>query len=108
MLNVNKFENRIVKFKRISDGVETVKEAEIRQIEYDQMSDVPRSVTARFVKPLNAVMTLSYDTGTKTFRGPLGPDILESDFDIMEFISSSKMGVSDRAIKSPKRWRPRF
>ena len=108
MLNVNKFENRIVNFKRISAGAEEIREAEVRQIDYDQMADIPRSVTARFVKPLNDVMTLSYDTGTKTFRGPLGPDILESDFDIMEFISSSKMGVSDRAIKSPKRWRPRF
>ena len=108
MINVNKFENRIVKFKRISDGVETVKEAEIRQIEYDQMSDVPRSVTARFVKPLNAVMTLSYDTTLEKFRGPLGPDMLESDFDIKEFISSSKMGITDRTIRSPKRNRPKF
>ena len=62
MLNVNKFENRIVNFKRISAGAEEVREAEVRQIDYDQMADVPRSVTARFVKPLNAVMTLSYDT----------------------------------------------
>ena len=108
MINVNKFENRIVKFKRISEGVETVKEAEIRQIEYDQMSDIPRSVTARFVKPLNAVMTLGYDTTLEKFRGPLGPDMLESDFDIKDFISSSKMGITDRTIKSPKRNRPKF
>ena len=58
MLNVNKFEHRIVKFKRISEGVETVKEAELRRIDYDQQAGVPRSVTARFVEPLNAVMTL--------------------------------------------------
>ena len=108
MINVNKFENRIVKFKRISAGVETIKEAEVRQIDYDQMADVPRSVTARFVSPLNAVITLDYDTTFEKFRGPLGPDILESDFDIKEFISSSKMGITDRTIRSPKRNRPKF
>jgi len=108
MIDVNRFENRIVNFKRISAGVETIKEAEVRQIDYDQMADVPRSVTARFVSPLNAVITLDYDTTFEKFRGPLGPDILESDFDIKEFISSSKMGVRDRTIRSPKRNRPKF
>jgi len=108
MINVNRFENRIVKFKRISAGVETIKEAEVRQIDYDQMADVPRSVTARFVSPLNAIITLDYDTTFEKFRGPLGPDMLESDFDIKEFISSSKMGITDRTIRSPKRNRPKF
>ena len=108
MIDVNRFENRIVNFKRISAGVETIREAEVRQIDYDQMADIPRSVTARFVKPLNAVMTLGYDTTLEKFRGPLGPDMLESDFDIKEFISSSKMGITDRTIRSPKRNRARF
>ena len=108
MIDVNRFENRIVNFKRISAGAEEVREAEVRQIDYDQMADVPRSVTARFVSPLNAVITLDYDTTFEKFRGPLGPDILESDFDIKEFISSSKMGITDRTIRSPKRNRPKF
>ena len=108
MLNVNQFETRIVKFKRISEGVETTKEAELRRIDYDQLAGVPRSVTARFVEPLNAVMTLDYDKDTKTFRGPLGPDILESDFDIKDFIKSSQLGSADTFIKSPKRNRPKF
>ena len=38
MIDVNKFENRIVKFKRISEGVETTKEAELRRIDYDKSS----------------------------------------------------------------------
>jgi len=108
MLNVNQFENRIVKFKRISEGVETTKEAELRRIDYDQLAGVPRSVTARFVEPLNAVMTLEYDQTLKKFRGPLGPDILESDFDIKDFIKSSQLGSADTFIKSPKRNRPKF
>ncbi len=108
MIDVNKFENRIVKFKRISEGVETIKEAELRRIEYDQASAIPRSVTARFVEPLNAVMTLNYDTTDGKFRGPLGPDILESDFDIKEFIKSSQLGSADTFIKSPKKNRPKF
>ena len=108
MIDVNRFENRIVNFKRISAGVETIREAEVRQIDYDQLADIPRSVTARFVKPLNAVMILDYDKTLEKFRGPLGPDMLESDFDIKEFIKSSKMGVSDRTIRSPKRNRPKF
>ena len=108
MLNVNQFENRIVKFKRISEGVETVKEAELRRIDYDQLAGVPRSVTARFVEPLNAVMTLEYDQTLEKFRGPLGPDILESDFDIKDFIKSSQLGSADTVIKSPKRNRPKF
>ena len=104
MIDVNKFENRIVNFKRISEGREdTVKEAEVRRIVYDQIADIPRSVTARFVEPLNAVMTLGYDKGTETFRGPLGPDILESDFDIMDFIKNAKGDIYDRYVKSPKR-----
>ena len=108
MININKFENRIVKFKRISEGVETTKEAELRRIDYDKTSALPRSVTARFVEPLNAVMTLGYDKSDKKFRCFLGPDILESDFDINEFIESSKMGTGDRVIRSPKRNRPKF
>ena len=108
MLNVNQFENRIVKFKRISEGVETTKEAELRRIDYDQLAGVPRSVTARFVEPLNAVMTLEYDQTLKKFRGPLGPDILESDFDIKDFVKSSQLGSADTFIKSPKRNRPKF
>ena len=108
MLNVNKFENRIVKFKRISEGVETVKEAEVRRIDYDQLAGVPRSVTARFVEPLNAVMTLVYDQTLEKFRGPLGPDILESDFDIKDFVRSSQLGSADTFIRSPKRNRPKF
>ena len=108
MIDVNKFENRIVKFKRISEGVETIKEAELRRIEYDQASAIPRSVTARFVEPLNAVMTLNYDTSDGKFRGPLGPDILESDFDINDFVKSSALGSVDTVIKSPKRNRPKF
>ena len=109
MINVNQFENRIVKFKRITEGREdTVKEAEIRRIVYDQLAGIPRSVTARFVEPLNAVMTLHYDQKHKTFRGPLGPDILESDFDISDFIKASQLGSADSVIKSPKRNRPKF
>ena len=108
MIDVNKFENRIVKFKRISEGVETIKEAELRRIDYDKTSALPRSVTARFVEPLNAVMTLNYDKSVKKFRGPLGPDILESDFDIKDFVRSSQLGSADTFIRSPKRNRPKF
>ena len=108
MIDVNKFENRIVNFKRISEGVESIKEAEIRRIEYDQSSSIPRSVTARFVEPLNAVMTLNYDTTDGKFRGPLGPDILESDFDISDFVKSSEFGSAETRVKRPKRNRPIF
>ena len=108
MINVNKFENRIVKFKRISDGVETVKEAVVRRIDYDQQAGMTRSVTARFVEPLNAIMTLHYDQSLGKFRGPLGPDILESDFEISDFIKASQLGSADSVIKSPKRNRPKF
>jgi hypothetical protein len=109
MININKFENRIVKFKRISEGVETTKEAELRRIDYDKTSALPRSVTARFVEPLNAVITLDYDIPAKKFRGPLGPDILESDFDITDFIKSSQLGSgNETVIRSPKRNRPKY
>ena len=109
MIDINKFENRIVKFKRITEGREdTVKEAEIRRIVYDQLAGMPRSITARFVEPLNAIMTLKYDQTHEKFRGPLGPDILESDFDIKDFIKSSQLGSADTFIKSPKRNRPKF
>ena len=107
-MDLYKFENRIVNFKRISEGVETVKEAEIRRIYYDHTSAIPRSVTARFVEPLNAVMTLNWDDSLKNFRGPLGPDILESDFDIEDFVKSSQLGSVDTVIKSPKRNRQKF
>ena len=108
MIDVSKFENRIVNFKRISDGVVTVKEAEVRRIDCEHNSNIPRSVTARFVEPLNAVMTLGYDQSTGKFRGPLGPDILESDFDISEYIKSSALGSADTVVRSPKRNGPRF
>ena len=109
MINVDKFENRIVKFKRIdSDGNETAKHAELRQIDYNQSEDIPRSITARLTDPLNFVITLGYDKDMKKFRGPLGTDIWESDFNIGEYIQSSRMGSADRYMKSPKRTRAKI
>jgi hypothetical protein len=109
MINVNKFENRIVKFKRIdSVGNESDKEAEVRRLDYDQAEDIPRSVTARLADPLNFIITLGYDKSKQKFSGPLGTDIWESNFDIDNFIKSSKMGVADRYMKSPKRNRTSF
>ena len=109
MINVNKFENRIVKFKRISEGSESVSHAEIRRIDYDTTSAMPRSLTARFVgPPLNAVMTLNYDESKKVFRGGLGPDIIESDFNIDDYIKDSQLGSARTVIKSPKRNRAKF
>ena len=109
MINVKNLENRIVKFKRIdSEGNESDQEAEIRRMDYDQNEDIPRSVTARLVDPLNFVITLGYDKSKKKFSGPLGTDIWESNFDIDNFITSSKMGSADRYMKSPKRNRTSF
>jgi len=109
MINVNKFENRIVKFKRIdAAGNESDKEAEVRRLDYDQAEDIPRSVTARLVDPLNFIITLGYDKSKQKFSGPLGTDIWESDFDIDNFIKNSKMGSADRYMKSPKRNRTSF
>ena len=109
MINVNKFENRIVKFKRIdSAGNESDKEAEVRRLDYDQNEDIPRSVTARLVDPLNFVITLGYDKSNKKFSGPLGTDIWESNFDIDDFIESSKLGTADRYLRRPIRNRARF
>ena len=108
MLNVNNFENRIVKFKRTSDDVETVRHAELRQVDYDQSSDVPRSVTVRLTDPVGHVITFAYDKSKKTFSGLLGTDIWESDFNIEDFMTSSKMGITDTYMKSPKRNRPKF
>ena len=108
MLDVNNFENRIVKFKRTSDDVETGKHAEIRQMDYDQSSDVPRSVTVRLTDPAGYVITFAYDASKKKFSGPLGNDTWESDFNIDDFIQSSKMGTADRYMKSPKRTRAKI
>jgi len=104
MINVKNFENRIVKFKRIdSEGNESDQEAEIRRMDYNQAEDIPRSVTARLVSPLNFIVTFSYDKSKNKFSGPLGSDIWESKFDVDDFITSSKMGTADRYIKGPKR-----
>tara|TARA_B100000029_G_scaffold204574_1_gene202566 strand:+ start:235 stop:552 length:318 start_codon:yes stop_codon:yes gene_type:complete len=103
MIDVNKFEDRIVKFNRISEDGTTTTSAEVRQIECELNSSMPRTVTARFVEPLNVVITLTYDRGTKTFRGPIAGDILESDFDIDDFIKNSKGVSEDIIVKSPKR-----
>ena len=109
MINVKKFENRIVKFKRIdSEGNESDQEAEIRRMDYDQNEDIPRSITARLVNPLNFIVTFGYDKSNKKFSGPLGTDIWESNFDVDDFIESSKMGSADRYMRSPKKNRARF
>ena len=109
MIDVKKLENRIVKFKRIdSEGNESDQEVEIRRMDYDQNEDIPRSVTARLIAPLNFIITLAYDKSKNKFSGPLGTDIWESNFDIDDFIKNSKMGVADRYLKSPKRNRARF
>lgn len=104
MLNVNKFENRIVKFKRIdSEGKVSEKHAELRQMDYSQSEDIPLAVTARLTDPLNFVITLKYDKFKKKFSGPLGTDTWESNFNIDDFIKSSRMGSADTYIKSPRR-----
>ena len=109
MINVIKFENRIVKFKSIdSAGNESDQEAEIRRMDYDQNEDIPRSVTASLISPLNFIITFAYDKSKNKFTGPLGTDIWESNFDIDNFIESSKMGTADRYLRSPKRNRARF
>jgi len=110
MIDVNKFENRIVKFKRISEDVEKPTQAEIRRIDYDTSSAMPRSVTARFVgPPLNAIMTLNYDKDKKVFRGGLGPDIIESDFNIEEYIKDSQLGSgNETVVRSRRRGRAKF
>ena len=109
MPNVTKLEDRIVKFKRIdSEGKESSKEAEIRQMDYNQSEDIPRSVTARLVDPLNFVITFGYDKEKAKFTGPLGTDTWESEFDIDAFIKKSSLGVVDSYIRSPKRGRARF
>ena len=109
MIDVSKFENRIVKFKRISEDVEKPAQAEIRRIDYDHSSALPRSVTARFVgPPLNAVMTLNYDKDKGVFRGGLGPDIIESDFDIDSYINSHMGSGDDTVVRSRRRGRAKF
>ena len=110
MIDINKFENRIVKFKRISEDVEKPTHAAIRRIDYDATSAIPRSLTARFVgPPLNAVMTLKYDEDKKTFRGGLGPDIIESDFNIEEYIKDSQLGSgNETVVRSRRRGRAKF
>ena len=109
MINVKNLENRIVKFKRIdSEGNESDQEAEIRRMDYDQNEDIPRSVTARLVSPLNFIVTFAYDKSNKRFSGPLGTDIWESNFDIDDFIKNSKMGSADRYMKSPKSTRAKI
>ena len=109
MIDVSKFENRIVKFKRISEDVEKPAQAEIRRIDYDHSSALPRYVTARFVgPPLNAVMTLNYDKDKGVFRGGLGPDIIESDFDIDSYIKSHMGSGDDTVVRSRRRGRAKF
>ena len=109
MPNVTQLEDRLVKFKRIdSDGNTSTKHAEIRQVDYNQLEDVPRSVTARLADPLNFVLTLGYDKSKEKFIGPLGTDTWESDFNIDDFIKKSSMGIADSYIRSPKKGRARF
>ena len=109
MINVNSFESRIVNFIRIdSEGNISDKEAELRRMDYNQAEDIPRSVTARLVTPLNFIITFGYDKSKKKFSGALGTDIWESNFDIDDFIKDSKMGIADRYMRSPKRNRARF
>ena len=103
---VTNLEDRIVKFKRIdSEGNESAKFAEIRQMDYNQSENIPRSVTARLVDPLNFILTIGYDKTKQKFSGPLGTDTWESDFDIDNFIEYSSMGIADRYIRSPRRGR---
>ena len=53
--------------------------------------------------------TGDYDKDTKTFRGPLGPAILDSDFDITDFSNSSQLGSGNEVVvRGPKRNRPKF
>ena len=103
MLNVNNFEDRVVKFKRIdAEGKSSTRGAEIRQMDFSS-ADMPSSVTARLTDPLNFVITLKYDHSVKKFRGPLGTDTWESDFNVDDFVSSAKMGTADSYIKRRRR-----
>jgi len=83
MINVNKFENRIVKFKRIdSEGNESDQEAEIRRMDYDQNEDIPRSVTARLVTPLNFIIQKATELGVQKFIPILSERTMVKDINI--------------------------
>jgi hypothetical protein len=106
MINLNKFENRIVKFKRISTtGDEVPKEAELRGIDYEH--GIPHSITIRLADPLNVVAILSYDDVEKKFIGTVGTFTWISDFDWRSFLGSNSMNSIDTYIRKPSRFRPK-
>ena len=67
-------------------------------------SHMSKSELKEFVKSKRRAV----DESKKKFSGPLGNDTWESDFNIEDFMSSSKMGITDTYMKSPKRNRPKF
>ena len=53
-------------------------------------------------------MTLNYDKDKGVFRGGLGPDIIESDFDIDSYIKSHMGSGDDTVVRSRRRGRAKF
>mgnify|MGYP001031680135 FL=1 len=81
-------DDRAVKMKRIdASGIEHLKYAELRTLNVDTTSSVPKQCEVRLVDPF-INMTLNWDEKKSKFITRLGTDTWESNFDHTEHIRS--------------------
>ena len=61
------------------------------------------------IKSISYRLNMNYDESKKVFRGGLGPDIIESDFDIDSYIKDSQLGSgNETVVRSRRRGRAKF
>ncbi len=92
---------RIVKLKKTNtDGIESLEEAELRQIDMYGME--PRSISVVLAREFGVQLTMQWDGATSNFSTEIGGMTWTSDFDYKNFVQSP-WDDGKNYVRSPRR-----
>ena len=87
MKPIKSIEDRIVTLQKVTaDGVESVVEAELRQLDMNGME--PRQIAVVLAREFGVSLTMDWDTTNQRFSTVIGGVIFNSDFNYKDYISS--------------------
>ena len=99
MKPIKSIEDRIVTLQKVTaDGVESVVEAELRQLDMNGME--PRQIAVLLAKEFGVSLTMDWDTTNQRFSTNIGGVIFNSDFNYKDFISEPWQHGKDFARSS--------
>ena len=101
-MSIKKLEERIVKLKKVSsDNIETIVEAELRQL--DMKGPDPIKISVVLAKDFGVQLTMDWDRTISKFSTMLGGATWYSDFAYSEF--APKLWETGNIARAPRRGR---